>query len=368
MNIYLIPYIAMRHLVMAWVVGSAALLAWWNALFFAVVATPWMYEHMGFIFPQWMDGPLFIGSLVSTVAFVSLFSEGALRRRVMRWRLCWALLGAGVALAGTMSGYGIWSLMMPLTTNDIMDQVVADGSLVTLRFRINVWLAAGLWTGIGTFLARRVHAFITSRWTWGGRDTDPPPPALDWMAWWGIVFAHVGGGCVSGAFAAAVWHVPGHYGEIAGDLYLSSGLAALTFGGLFGLLAWPIPDDMYAGWIRVLTAERYGLRIPVPHADGTPAERFVGHFPRGLDLYLPADRGVAELHTSFVINPLGRYAVRGLTIHPTIVTRPLERIDLRYDPRRPAPLETGLRMEDKVLMGESGETMVEFLMLPKEEQ
>jgi len=94
----------------------------------------------------------------------------------------------------------------------------------------------------------------------------------------------------------------------------------------------------------------------------------VGHFPRGLDLYLPADQAVAELHISFIVDGNSRYAVRGLSIQPTQVKRFLERVDLRYDPRRPAPLETELKMEDRILLGPGGETVVEFIMLPKEER
>ena len=45
-----------------------------------------------------------------------------------------------------------------------------------------------------------------------------------------------------------------------------------------------------------------------------------------------------------------------------------QRIDLRYDPRRPAPLETELSMEDRILVGGDGQTVVEFLLLPKEER
>jgi hypothetical protein len=62
------------------------------------------------------------------------------------------------------------------------------------------------------------------------------------------------------------------------------------------------------------------------------------------------------------------YSVRGLSVQPTVVKRFLEKIDLRYDVRRPAPLETGLKMEDRVLMGPNSETQLEFLLLPKEEQ
>jgi len=51
-----------------------------------------------------------------------------------------------------------------------------------------------------------------------------------------------------------------------------------------------------------------------------------------------------------------------------LANHPLERVDLRYDPRRPAPLETDLRMEDRVFLGAgAAQTEVEFLLLPKEE-
>jgi hypothetical protein len=44
----------------------------------------------------------------------------------------------------------------------------------------------------------------------------------------------------------------------------------------------------------------------------------------------------------------------------------LEHIDLRYDVRRPAPLEADLQMEDKLIFEhKQGTTSVEFLLLPR---
>ncbi len=206
------------------------------------------------------------------------------------------------------------------------------------------------------------------RVSWAGRDDDPPLPPPSWAQWATMGFSHAGGGLVAGLFGGAIWHAAGHYPALAGDLYLGSAAAAAAFGGLHGLLCWPIPDELYAGWIRVLSAERFGLRIPVPRPDGASAERFVGHFPQGLDLYLPAERGVAELHVSFVVDDRQRYTVRGLSVAPTIVRRALERVDLRYDPARPAPLETALKTEDRIFLGDDAQTVIEFLMLPREEQ
>ena len=80
------------------------------------------------------------------------------------------------------------------------------------------------------------------------------------------------------------------------------------------------------------------------------------------------EQGVAELHLSVVVDERYRYAVRGLSVQPTLVRRFLERIDLRYDPMRPAPLETQLSMEDRVVLGEAGASELEFILLPKEER
>ncbi|MEZ4234656.1 MAG: hypothetical protein R3F59_00505 [Myxococcota bacterium] len=365
MNIYLIPYTGMRHLVMALVLGAAGLLAWWWVLFLQVQVSPALYASFGFTWSRGMEGPLFVGTLVCVTSAGTLLAEGALRRRALRWRFFYAAVAAMVAFCGLMIGWGILSLFTRLFVED--SALLADPSLVTLRYRLGVWLAAGLAAGGAPFFVRWLHAAITRRWEWGGRDGAGPPPAPTWLELALQFVVHVGGGLCAGAFAAAAWHFPGYYNAVQGDLYVASAAASFTFGAAHGLLVWPIPDDLYAGWVRVLSYERYGLRIPIPHTDGSPAERFIGHFPRGLDLYLPLDRGVAELHASFVKTD-GRYTVRGLTIQPTLVKRTLERIDLRYDPRRPAPLETELGSEDRVLLGDGGATEVEFLMLPKEER
>jgi len=366
-NVYLIPYTAWRHLVMALVVGGAALATWWAVLAMVVVGVPFFYDSFGVIWTQKWEGPLYIGSVATVIAFTSMLAEGSLRRRRLRWRLFTCVGGAGITFFGTLVSYGLWQLMLPLFTGELGDLLVADGSLVTLRYRLMLWLTAGFWSGFGPFWLRRMHAWVQRRFGWG-KDTDFVPPAPTWLEWALQLFAHVGGATVAAALGAAAWHLPGHDNRIAGDLYLASAMGPLVWGFLYGLLVWPLPDDLYVGWVRVLSSERYGLRIPIPHPDGSPSERFLGHFPRGLDLYLPAEQGVAELHTSFIVDEHSRYAVRGLTVQPTEVKRFLERIDLRYDPRRPAPLETRLRMEDRIFLGEDRQTVVEFIMLPKEER
>ncbi|MEQ1567725.1 MAG: hypothetical protein ABMA64_18940 [Myxococcota bacterium] len=366
MNIYLIPYTGVRHWIVGLTLGAVGLLSWWVALLLQVEVLPYLHWTFGVGWSQSFDGLLYVGTLCASVSAASLVAEASLRRRAMRWRVFYTALGSGLAFLTLLLGWGVLLVILRLLSS--ADEVLLDPALVTLRYRVAVWLAAGFAAGFGPFVARRLHAWITARWNWGGRDGGTTTTSISWLEWGGRAFAHLGGGMVAGAFAAAAWHVPGYYDQLQGDLYVSAALAAFVFGALHGWLVWPIPDDLYAGWVRVLSYERYGLRIPVPHTDGSAAERFVGHFPRGLDLYLPAEVGAAELHVSFVKSADGRYSVRGLSIAPTVVKRFLERIDLRYDPRRPAPLETSLGMEDRVLLGDRGQTEVEFLMLPKEER
>ncbi len=368
MNIALIPYTARRHLVMGMLLSAAGLCSWWFTLFLVVVVNPFLWHSVQIQFWPRTEGWFYLGGLGATISFLSVFFEGSLLRRPLRWRFFWAAFAGWITLTGISIGLPTVRYVLPLFTGDLTDQLLQDPSLVTLRYRVSTFLVLGVWAGLGPWASRRLHALITRRTPYGGRDGEAALAAPEWPEWFSILFAHVVGSVVACLFAALAWHVPGYYDDLAGDLYLSAALAAGVFGGVHGLLVWPIPDELYAGWIRVLSYERYGLRIPVPHTDGSPAERFLGHFPRGLDLYMPAEAQVMELHASFVIDRERGYAVRGLSISPTVVKRPLERIDLRYDVRRPAPLETQLRMEDRVLLGPNGETEVEFLLLPKEER
>ena len=167
---------------------------------------------------------------------------------------------------------------------------------------------------------------------------------------------------------ALCWHVLGN-STFGTDLYLASLGLAIVWGFLFGALAWGIPSDLYAGWIRVLSGERYSLRIPIDRDTNGYMERFVGHYPHGMDLYMSPDSGVSELHLSVAVDERHRYFARGLSQRPTLVRRFLERVDLRYDPRRPAPLETRLESGDRIRIGtDRYSAELEFIMLPKEEK
>lgn len=367
MNIFLIPHTSWRHLSVALFTGGATLLAWWAVLSWIVFLGPFLHGTP-FYWGQWAEGMMFLAIVSATGAAANLLAEGSLRRRDIKWRAIWVVLGFVLSFLLTIGTYLATRTLVSWMASTTFAHITADPNVVTLRYTIPTWGSAGVAMGLGAWIPRKFQRVIAR--TFGvGVDMTGAPAASSWSDRLTSLFHHLGAGVSGALLGAAIWHLFGHYPRIAGDLYTGAALGTFTWGTVFGLLAWPIPDELYAGWIRVLSAERYGLRIPIDHDDGTPAERFVGHFPRGLDLYAPAEHGVAELHTSFVVDEDHNYAVRGLTVLPTTLKRPLETVRLDYDPLRPAPLEHGLKMGDRILMG-SGDTVseVEFILLPKEER
>lgn len=332
MNIFLVPYTWLRHVQVALACAVSALLAWWAVLTWFVVLGPfWSVE--------W-DGALFFGVCGGAIAAGSVLSEGTLRRRPLRSRLGLTALAAGVSGVFTCGWYwGFTFVSAPALFPAEWTEDVTDPTLVSLRYRLGAFVMAGLCTAIGPVVVRRGRATVS----------------------------HLLSGAAAGLAAGATWHVFNN--TIAYDLYLATASAALVWGGVFGLLSWGIPDELYAGWVRVLSGHRFGHRIPVDAPTGAAKERFVGHFPRGLDLWLPVEGGAMELHASVAVDDKQRYRARGLTLQATLLRRFLERIDLRYDPRRPAPLETRVRSGDRLYIGEGPrQTVVEFLMLPREER
>lgn len=334
MNIFLIPYTWMRHFSVAFVCAGAGLVAWWIVLTISVIHPPWTVA--------W-DGAVYLGALAAFSGGASVLAESSLRRDGVFRRAGRTLLAAFLCGVLAVIGYWIWHGAVGKVLFGDNASELADPTLVSLRYRLPAWAMVGMATAIGPILLRRFSGFFT----------------------------HLGAGLAAGLAGGATWFVLGFppFELTWDDLYLAGAGGALVFGGTFGLLAWGVPDNLYAGWVRVVSETRHGRRIPVDGKDGGARERYVGHFPRGLDLFLPAEEGVMELHVSFLVDRNQRYRMRGLTLQPTLVRRFLERIDLRYDARRPAPLETKLSSGDRVVLGPpNNPTVVEFLMLPREER
>jgi len=336
MNIFLIPYTWPRHLLMGLWCGAAGVMAWWALLSWTVMFGP-------FWSPGW-DGPLLMSAISTSVAGASILGEGNLRRQRLLSRAWRLLLVLGLAMGFTLIWYSLWHSFSLWAISKIFEDQAADArdhSLVSLRFRLGAFAMCGMSTGMASMMGRGI----------GG--------------WKGMV-NQVGGGLAAGLCAAAAWRI---CIVSYNDLYLAGAAMGLAWGGAFGLLAWGIPDELYAGWLRVLSYRRYGHRVPIDATEAGTKERFVGHFPRGLDLFLSADDGVMEMHVSVAVDQKRHYKLRGLSLQPTMLRRFLESYNLRYDPRRPAPLEARLRSGDQITIGDGDNSAtLEFLMLPREER
>jgi hypothetical protein len=334
-NLFLVPYTPMRHAAVALVTGAAGLLAWWAVLATMVLGAPWS--------AAW-DGAVYLSGLAAAVAGASVLAEGTLSREGLARRVGRVALAGALALGFSLGAYWTWTAgVLPLAFGT--GEMPADPTVYSIRYRLPAWIGAGFSAGLAAAIARRFQAFA----------------------------GHLAGGVAAGLAGGLAWHLLGYppysLREVYSGLYLAGAGGALAFGAAYGLLAWGIPDRYYAGWIRVLTEERYARRVPIDGHDERPRERFVGHFPRGLDVFLPAEAQVAEMHISVYVDRNQLYRVRGLTLQPTRVRRFLERIDLAYDARRPAPLETRLQSGDRVELGPAGGgAVVEFVMLPREEK
>lgn len=356
LNIYLIPYTWIRHISLGLVTGGAAVVTWWCFLVYMVYFGMGLYDS-GMLFTVKVHGTWFMVLQAVVMTFVSLFAEGALYRDSLIWRMvrCW--VGVVVAtIHAFLLFFMINSLIEYVFISSEMAPLMEDRSLTTLRYTIVQWLAMGWVVGTSCLAVRFASRVISTK------------VGIDLAAQGGAsVFGHTFGAITAAGMGAAVWQLCGMH--LYGDLYLAAPLGVFVWGFMHGALSWAVPRDLYAGWVRVISDHRFPYRIPIDKLEGGLSERFVGHFPRGLDLFLAADQGNAELHVSFMVDDDQRYFVRGLSIWPTLLKRFLESLELRWDPSRPAPLQTELQQGDRVMLSDGrATTVLEFLMLPKEER
>ena len=336
MNVKLVPYAWPRHILGGLLGGAVCLIAWWGlVLWWGAFGPSW---------PAKWDGGVLLALIATSAASTSVFLEGALFREHPAQRATKIGIAGGVTLFFSLLGFWCWDAGLgPMIFDGFGDKTAGvdarDATLVTIRYRLGAFVLVGLATAVGPLSARR------------GK----------------FALQHLGAGLAAGLGAVAVWGLL-HMFQVR-HLYLASAGLAVSWGFLFCALSWAIPDSLYAGWIRVLSPHDFGRRVPVDGLDHTPRERFVGHWPIGLDMFQPLEGGVYEMHMSAAVDSQQRYKARGLTLAPTRVKRFLESVDLRYDARRPAPLETRLRSGDRIFMGEGPQqTVLEFVMLPREEE
>ena len=328
MNIYLIPYKWTRHLSMGYWCATFGLSTWWLLqIFLSQSSMSW---------PANLDGVIWLTSLSSVIAAGSTLGEGNLRRWRFRDRLWKSLTAGGIAFGASLGGYYLWMLLVRL----VIGEEGVDSNLLNYQYRIGAFILMGVASGLGAVTVRKWNGMIQ-------------------------LFTHLFGGFTAGLGAAVIWGLTWSAFELY-ELYYASAFASTGFGFLFGVCVWGVPDDLYAGWIRVISHHRFGHRIPIDPGATEPRERFVGHYPNGLDLYLPPESSAMELHTSFRVDKEQRYYLRGLSVYPTRMKRFLEWVRLDYDPRSPVPVETQLESEDRIRMGDAAE--IEFIVLPREEE
>lgn len=352
MTIHLVPFTWARHIVPALHVGGAALIGWWFGLVTVLRAVQAQGQAGATIgWSQQAEGLWVLTWAACFTAVARMAVAGALEGRRSRSAI---VVAGGVSWVAAFAGLGMWSWLGGLVQPELASASPA------LRLRWSAWVWAGEASVIGPLAVlqgRRVVAWARRRFKLTMLKEVPAPPhrGRDELC------LHALGGLASGAAGGVVWYLAG---ALTGDLFLATAAGCFTLGALCGALTWAVPEQRYGGWIRVLRGARPGWRIPVRMGEVALSERFVGHFPSGMDLHLPAHDGVAELHVSVVALPDGSFAVRGLSQSRVELRRDLEWFDLSWDPNLPAPLQAELRAEDRIAVGQGVE--LEFLRLPVE--
>ena len=327
MNIRLVPYTWARHIHVALVVMAATLLGYWGLLAFCSFSGPFWSPTADL---NVLLGVLGMGSGIGAVVV-----EGSLESKPGSWwRKSVFIAGFGGFWAAHL-GAGLGARLTSMAVPGASEAYAMAPVLSVLKYSLASFVFSGLAFGL-------------------------------LMGWWrkGSLNLYATVGVVCGLGSAMAWHLTA--GIV--DLYVAAAAAAMAWGGAFGLLAWGVPGHLYSGWIRVLSGSRFGVRVRVD-GDGGASELVAGHYPRGMDLWLPAEEGVREMHLSVAVDEDQNYKARGLSLYPMRVKRSLEKLDLRYDPARPLPLETPLSSGDLLELGDGqAQTVLEFVMLPRQEE
>jgi len=363
MELERIPYTWTRHLAAGLKAGSNMLVVWLVFQAFVVGAAPSL-EESGFYWLREAEFFVLLSTAAAVLAWTSVATEWGVRKRRLFWRFFYSSVAGFAAWVFTLLLMLIVQALLLASGGEVWGETLTDPSLVSLRYRGAFWVAAGLGSGLGPWMARSMRFFQDRL---GFDDGTGPAIKPRWTSLVTELYHHLMAGLTGSLLGASIWYACYALPWLGSDLYIGSALGLVVWGVVHGSIAWILPEDLYGGWARLLTGQRFGKRIFLGKLDGVHTERFLGHYPRGLDLFVDATQGVEELHVSMVNDGRGRFTVRGLSYAPTRLRRFLEAIDLSYDVSRPAPLETQLSMEDRILVGSAGETEFEFLMLPLDE-
>ena len=337
MNIILIPYTWVRHIQPALWCGFYGAVAWWLFLSWFLLIGPFWSPNF--------DGTIWCSLLAMLVSSGMILSEATLYRWPLKRRL-WKIGTVASVSFGLVLLFN-WFFILVLSIA-LQDSDIANPHVVSLKLKLCTFVAAGLSTGLSVQMVRG----------WKGSAS---------------LINYVVAGLNAGFLAALIWSLMHSFlpksalsAYLGYDLFWSGLASNFLFGVIFGLGSWTIPNELYAGWLRILSPQRFGHRVPIDAGDGAPKERFVGHYPNGLDLFLPFELGVQELHISIHKNHEEEFILRGLSQDSTRLKRLLEWVNIHYDPNRPAPYEASLNAGDQITLGPSAK--LEFLILPREER
>lgn len=330
MNIFLIPYTWVRHFQFAIWSGLCGLLFWW---FYLLSLT----QGWAFWAASW-DAFITNALLVTAVVSANVLGEASLRRWTIGVRLRKIILAAGVAIGCCLLFNWTWHLLASM----MLDDIGSVHHVVALKYRWGDFVGAGLAVAAGLLTVER----------WKERPKK-------------FVMQYILGGVFAGLCTGAMWSIASDYWMQ--NLYWAGAVMFAIFGASFGLAVRTIPNDLYVGWVRILSGSRFGHRIPIDAKNNRPKERFVGSYPNGLDMFFPFEEQVQPLHGSIVHLPQdGTYTLRGLSQYHTKMVRMLEWAKLDYNAASPVPMEVQLNNEDRIELGD--QVVVEFLILPREER
>ena len=342
MNVFLIPYNWTRHIQMGlWcgVVGTFFWMAWMSSLLlFGLSVSPVL------------DGFTIVFLLALTGALGIRTGEAGLLRWTLRRRILSIALTTAFTFAWALLIYWLWSLI----ALGLFDELGRDPHVAALRYRLGDFMAAGLICSLSHISSVR----------WSSRAEMVSKESLKRVV--GIALL---AGLFASVTASAGWSLANYW--ISQHYYWSGLMMFALFGFAWGLGLWTVPDELYTGWIRVLSRDRFGHRVPVDADKSVFKERFVGSYVNGLDLHLPyttssGSEGVQQLHISVLRDPQNQYYVRGLAQEHTKMQRFLEWALLSYNPSSPVPKEIRLSNGDRLELGP--QTEVEFVVIPREER
>src|SRR5678815_6088191 len=109
MNIFLVPWTWARHISVALITGTAALLTWWVLLTLELTVFPTI--GMGWRPPT--DGAVFLGFTSAVIAAMSILVEMSLRRQSALYRFGLPVLSGFMALIFTVIPYVLIQLIIP---------------------------------------------------------------------------------------------------------------------------------------------------------------------------------------------------------------------------------------------------------------